>query len=798
MDMKTPKILLVILITASMFMTNGSLAQAATPSPSRFHGTVKVNGSNVPLGTPITAWIDGVWYASAKTTLASGNTVYDLDVPKNPQAASIQNASKEGDTVLFHIGDLTASQTGIWHSNTDVLLDLTAIHVPTSLNCTTLEPKPTTVTTGEKPQSKVWTYAGSWFAVFPTTTAGASSAGTWVWKLVGTTWIEVLKLSTRTDTHADVLVDGSLAHILLWRGIDDTDNVQFASIEYVSGSYQLWTERTTLVDIPLPYKETGTIALDSTGEMWLATRASPINIVVYHSASPYSTWDGPIVLETGVLDDDIEVITALPNGTVGVFWSNQVTKRFGFRYHVDGADATAWSVNEIPASQYANRDIGNGMADDHMNVAVASDSTLYVAVKTSIDTSGYPKMALLVRRPDGTWDDLYPVDNAGTRPLVLLDEGDQSLTFIYTSSEGNNSIVYQQSSTMSIAFEGRRTLRSGSFNDVSSMKSNIGDGFVVIYSNGLAVDGQYCSKLSGAPVVTNIPNQTIAEGDSFATIKLDDFVSDVDNTDEQMTWTASGATALSVTIVNRVATITTPDADWNGSETLTFRATDPGAYWDEDAVTFTVSAVNDPPVLNLIGPRSTDELAPLTFKATATDIDLPADTLIYSLADGDDGSIPAGAVIGSTDGDLSWTPTESQGPGTFTFDVCVSDGSVSDCETIIVTVSEVGSAPVAVPDDYEMMANSSLDVPAPGVLANDSDTDIPANTLRIAETGLFKTEHGNLLLSIDGNFVYVPDKGWYGVDTFTYRVSDGSIYSEPVSVTITVKPWKFFLPLIIR
>ena len=87
------------------------------------------------------------------------------------------------------------------------------------------------------------------------------------------------------------------------------------------------------------------------------------------------------------------------------------------------------------------------MADDHMNVAVASDSTLYVAIKTSYDNGVDPKMALLVRRPDGTWDDLYDVDTSGTRPLVLLDETDQSLTFIYTSAEGNNPIVYQQSST---------------------------------------------------------------------------------------------------------------------------------------------------------------------------------------------------------------------------------------------------------------------------------------------------------------------------------------------------------------
>ena len=161
---------------------------------------------------------------------------------------------------------------------------------------------------------------------------------------------------------------------------------------------------------------------------------------------------------------------------------------------------------------------------------------------------------------------------------------------------------------MSIAFEGSIILRSGSFNDVSSMKSNIENGFVVIYSNGAEVAGQFCSKLYGTPVVADIPGQAIAEGAGFSPINLDDYVSDVDNSDEDMTWTASGTTALSVTIVERVATITTPNADWNGSDTITFRAADPGGLWDEDAVTFTVSGVNDPPVLDPIGPRSTAEL----------------------------------------------------------------------------------------------------------------------------------------------------------------------------------------------
>jgi hypothetical protein len=103
--------------------------------------------------------------------------------------------------------------------------------------------------------------------------------------------------------------------------------------------------------------------------------------------------------------------------------------------------------------------------------------------------------------------------------------------------------------------------------------------------------------VNDAPVISDIPGQTIVEGSTFSTISLDNYVSDVDNSDVQMTWTYSGNVQLTVSIVNRVATITTPNAGWNGAETITFKATDPGGLWDEDSATFTVTADNAPPVV---------------------------------------------------------------------------------------------------------------------------------------------------------------------------------------------------------
>jgi hypothetical protein len=83
--------------------------------------------------------------------------------------------------------------------------------------------------------------------------------------------------------------------------------------------------------------------------------------------------------------------------------------------------------------------------------------------------------------------------------------------------------------------------------------------------------------INESPTVWDIPNQTIAEGGSFAVIYLDGYVYDPDNTPAEMTWTYSGNTELIAGITARVATIGIPSADWTGSETFTFRATNPGA-----------------------------------------------------------------------------------------------------------------------------------------------------------------------------------------------------------------------------
>ena len=87
------------------------------------------------------------------------------------------------------------------------------------------------------------------------------------------------------------------------------------------------------------------------------------------------------------------------------------------------------------------------------------------------------------------------------------------------------------------------------------------------------------------------------------------------------------------------------------------------ALSDEEEITVEVKEVNQAPVLDAIANKTVDEETALGFTATATDPDIPANAFSFSL----DGA-PAGASITAA-GVFTWTPTEAQGPGVYTFKV---------------------------------------------------------------------------------------------------------------------------------
>ena len=98
------------------------------------------------------------------------------------------------------------------------------------------------------------------------------------------------------------------------------------------------------------------------------------------------------------------------------------------------------------------------------------------------------------------------------------------------------------------------------------------------------------------------------------------------------------------------------------------------------------------------------------------------------------------------------------------------------------SINSTNTPPVAVNDAYSTNKNTILNIPATGVLGNDTDADNdPLTAVIVAEPA-----HGMVTLNSDGSFIYNPAAGYAGSDSFTYRAYDGKDYSNDAKVSITI------------
>ncbi len=236
----------------------------------------------------------------------------------------------------------------------------------------------------------------------------------------------------------------------------------------------------------------------------------------------------------------------------------------------------------------------------------------------------------------------------------------------------------------------------------------------------------------------------------------------------------------------------TPTAGYYGADAFTFVVSDGLTASNPAVVSITVLAVNDAPVLDAIGDKNVDEAKLLTFTVTASDSDLPANALAFSLGAG----VPTGASI-SSGGVFTWTPDETQGPSVYTVTIRVTDNgtpTLDDFETITITVNEVNQAPVlGAIGDKSVDAGSLLSFT---VMA--TDLDVPANTLSFSlDAG---APSGASLDASTGLFTWTPSEA--GIYTVTVRVTDdGSLELddwETIRITINQIGYKLYLPLVDR
>ncbi|MFT5455988.1 MAG: VCBS repeat-containing protein, partial [Myxococcota bacterium] len=227
----------------------------------------------------------------------------------------------------------------------------------------------------------------------------------------------------------------------------------------------------------------------------------------------------------------------------------------------------------------------------------------------------------------------------------------------------------------------------------------------------------------------------------------------------------------------------TPNANANGIDSFVYSLSD-GALTDTATVTIDITAENDAPVA-VDDSYAIDEdgvlsvLAAAGVRANDTDVEtLTSDLTIAVLDSTDDGALSLAA-----NGSFTYTP-DANFNGVDSFTYTVSDGVLTGTGTATITVNPINDAPVGVDDAYPMDEDTVLTVAAlAGVLINDTDVDVGASLT--AATVTDEPDDGIVDLNSDGSFDYTPNPDFFGVDTFTYRVTDG-VLNDTATVTITV------------
>jgi len=263
-----------------------------------------------------------------------------------------------------------------------------------------------------------------------------------------------------------------------------------------------------------------------------------------------------------------------------------------------------------------------------------------------------------------------------------------------------------------------------------------------------------------------------AQTDEDAAVDIDVLVNDADADGDALEVTAATSPDGTV-VINADETLTfTPDADFNGSTTISYTIDDGNGGTDTGTVTVTVGAVNDAPVA-VDDAAQTDEDVAVDIDVLVNDADADGDALDVTTA-----TSPDGTVVINADETLTFTP-DADFNGSTTISYTIDDGNGgTDTATVSVTVGAVNDAPVAVDDAAQTDEDVAVDI---DVLVNDADADGDALDVTTATS-----PDGTVVINADETLTFTPDADFNGSTTISYTIDDGNGGTDTATVTVTV------------
>ena len=280
--------------------------------------------------------------------------------------------------------------------------------------------------------------------------------------------------------------------------------------------------------------------------------------------------------------------------------------------------------------------------------------------------------------------------------------------------------------------------------------------------------------VNDAPVAVDDAASTLEERAVSGTVLGNDTDAD-DGATLAATLVSSPANGI-VTLASDGSFTYTPAANFHGTDSFAYTASDGRALSNAATVTITVTAVNDAPVA-VNDTATTAEDTAVSVAVLPNDSDLDGDTVTVASA----GTAAHGTAAVNPDGTITYAPAANyHGADTFSYTVGDGHGGTATA-TVSVTVTPTNDGPVAVDDAATTTEDTAVSI---AVLTNDTDLDGDALTV----SGATAPAHGTATVNAGGTITYAPAGNYHGADSFSYTVGDGHGGSTTATVAVTVTP----------
>ncbi len=469
--------------------------------------------------------------------------------------------------------------------------------------------------------------------------------------------------------------------------------------------------------------------------------------------------------DTGTTDTDD--LTRLNNG------SSETALSFDVSGVVSGAEVRIYSDGVLIGSAIAT---GSTVRVQTNGSTLIGEGTRTITATQSVgsnQTDASPSLSINI-------DSTPPAEFTNTVPDLA--QAGQAYAFdINSPDEGNAGLTY----SIDGAPIGMTIDSSGVINWMPTIDQAVPQSFTIRLTDDAGNATSQTVDLTVLGVIPAYPDEFSVAEDNSLSIETASSVLANDGNEDSGDLTVSliaQATSGSVTLNGDGSFTYTPNANFFGTDSFTYQATNGVDVSNVARVVINVTPVDDVPTPN-VDSYTTAEDTPLNVDASLgvleNDNDVDGDTLTATLAS----QAANGTVLLSFDGSFTYTPF-ADFSGSDSFSYTVSDGtSVSDPVSVSLTVIDVNDAPIAIADTYNATEDTVLTIDAVlGVLANDTDVDSTSLTSNISSF----PANGTVVLNADGSFTYTPNANFSGTDSFTYTASDSITTSSVTTVSISV------------